>query len=59
MKLNKNVNIKEVLNNNKWSRETLAHKLNTQVTTIYSWETGTQTPPQKIINKINIITGKI
>ena len=49
------MNIKEVRNEVKFSRENLAKLLDVNPTTIYRWEKGTATPPQKEEQSISIM----
>lgn len=57
MKLHKGLDIRTVRINNNWSREDLSQKLNIPETTLISWESGKYTPPNKVINRLNIIAG--
>lgn len=57
MKRKKAVDIKTICEVNNWSRIYLAQKLDTQLSTIISWESGKKIPPVTIINKINILAG--
>ncbi|QEN06440.1 hypothetical protein EW093_17175 (plasmid) [Thiospirochaeta perfilievii] len=57
MERKKSIDIKAIRYKNNWSRLFLAQKLETELSTIISWELGTKTPPKTILNKLNILAG--